>query len=292
MVLVDRRRERLRLVQVRRGGLAPDEVGVRRVREPAGDGRVEAVAHAEEPLGRALAGAELAIGLVDVRREQRGRERVRARHDQGRHVEDVGGESRGHEGADELARRHEHLAAQVTALLLRRELVLEVDRSCAGLDVGLHDLERVQRPAETGLRVGDDRREPVRLAVALRVADLVGAEQRVRDPPGESGARVRRIEALVRIGAADEVGVCRNLPAREVDRLEARLHHLHRLAARHGAEGRDPLALGEEHAEPLGAEARERVLDPHRAAQTLDVVGGVGAKQGFGHRHLLFGSST
>ncbi len=74
----------------------------------------------------------------------------------------------------------------------------------------------------------------------------------------------------------DEVGVGRDLPAREVDRLEARPHHLHGLAAGHGAERRDPLALGEQRPEPLGAEPRERVLDVHRAAQALDVVGGVG----------------
>ena len=57
----------------------------------------------------------------------------------------------------------------------RRELVLEMDAGDARLDIGLHDLEAVQRPAEPGLGIGDDRREPVALRAALDMLDLVGA---------------------------------------------------------------------------------------------------------------------
>ena len=81
----------------------------------------------------------------------------------------------------------------------------------------------------------------------------------------------------------DEVRVGGDLPAGEVDRVEARLHHLHRLAARHRAERRDPLALGEQRPEARCAEPRERVLDVHRAAQPVDVGGRVGAMDGVGH---------
>ena len=102
------------------------------------------------------------VALVDVAREQRRAERVGARDEHGRDVADVGGEPRGRERPDELRRRDEHLAAEVAALLLRRELVLEVHARGAGLDHRLHQLERVERAAEAGLGVGDDRREPVR----------------------------------------------------------------------------------------------------------------------------------
>ena len=204
-----------------------------------------------------------------------------------RHVEHVGGEPRGDERADELARRHEHLAAEVAALLLGGELILEVDGRGAGLDVRLHDLERVERAAEARLGVGDDRREPVRLVVALGVRDLIRAQERVVDAPRERRARVRGVEALVGVRAADEVRVRGDLPAREVDRLETRLHHLHGLAAGQRAEGGDPLALGEQRAEPLGSEPRERVLDAHRAAQALDVLGGVRAGDDIGHLESL-----
>ena len=156
--------ELLGLGHVGRRGLAPDEVRVRRVGEPARDRRVDPVADAEEALGRSLARAELAVELVDVARQERRGERVRAGDDQRRDVEHVGGEPGGDERPDELARRHEHLAAEVAALLLGGELVLEVDGRGAGLDVRLHDLERVQRAAEPGLGVGDDRREPVGVA--------------------------------------------------------------------------------------------------------------------------------
>ena len=63
----------------------------------------------------------------------------------------------------------------MAALLFGRELVLEMDAGDARLDIGLHDLEAVQRPAEPGLGIGDDRREPVALRAAFKMLDLVGA---------------------------------------------------------------------------------------------------------------------
>ena len=56
-----------------------------------------------------------------------------------------------------VVRRDQHLAAHVAALLLRRELVLEVDARRAGLDHRLHQLEDVERAAEARLGVGHDR---------------------------------------------------------------------------------------------------------------------------------------
>ena len=134
---------------------------------------------------------ERLVGRIDVARQQRGAERVGARDEHRRHVEDVGREPRGDQRPDELARRDEHLAAEVAALLLGGELVLEVDAGGAGLDHRLHQLERVQRAAEAGLGVGDDRREPVGLVAALRRVDLVGAQERVVQPPHERRDAVR-----------------------------------------------------------------------------------------------------
>ena len=158
---------------------------------------------AEVALGRALAGDERVVALVDVAREERRAERVRARDEHRRDVADVGGQARGDERADELARRDEHLAAQVAALLLGGELVLEVDAGGARLDHRPHQLEGVERPAEAGLGVGDDRRQPVAAgAVALGVLDLVGAQERLVEPAHERRGAVRRVEALVRVGLA------------------------------------------------------------------------------------------
>ena len=71
----------------------------------------------------------------------------------------------------------QHLAAEVAALLLGRELVLVVHARGARLDHRLHQLEGVQRAAEAGLGVGEDRHDPVAVAVPLGPLDLVGAEQ-------------------------------------------------------------------------------------------------------------------
>ena len=212
-LLVDRLRELAGLTEVGRRGLEPQHVGVRRVGERAGDGGVEPFADAEEALGGPLTGDERGIPLVDVAREQRRGERVGAGDEHGRDVEDVGGQPSGDERADELARRHEHLAAEVAALLLRGELVLEVHGRRAGLDHRLHQLERVQRAAEAGLGVGEHGDEPARRGVALGRADLVGAQQRVVDAADERRRRVGGVEALIRVYLSGVVRVGGNLPA-------------------------------------------------------------------------------
>ena len=163
-------------------GLAPDQVGVRRIGEAARHRLVEAVARLVEALDRALAGQERFVVIVDVGGDEVGRLGVGAREQDRRHAHAVGGQPRGDQLLDRLARRHEHLAAHVTALLHRRELVLEVHAGGARLDHRLHQLERVQHAAEARFGVGDDRREEVDVALAFHVLDLVGARERVVDP--------------------------------------------------------------------------------------------------------------
>ncbi len=232
----------------------------------------------KKPSAGPLAGDERGVALVDVARQQRGGERVGAGDEHGRHVEHVGGEPSRDERADELARRHEHLAAEVAALLLGRQLVLEVHGRGAGLDHRLHQLERVQRAAEAGLGVGEHRDEPPRRRVALGGVDLVGAEQRVVDAADERRRRVGGVEALVGVHLPGEVRVGGDLPAGDVDRLEAGLHHLHGLAARERAERADEPVAVEQLPQALGAEARERVLDVDGAAQPLHVFLRVGPR--------------
>ena len=197
---------------------------MRREGEPARDAMVEAgaVLEAEEALGRPLAGEERPVALVDVGGDQLGALGVGAGDEDGRDAADVGGEPRGVEVADRGLGRDQHLAAEVAALLLGRELVLEVNAGGACLDIGLHDLEAVQGPAEARLGVGDDRREPVALGSAFRMLDLVGALEGAVDPLGKLGPGVRRIERLVGIHRAGGVGVRGHLPAGQIDRLEAR----------------------------------------------------------------------
>ena len=231
----------------------------------------------KKPSGGALAGQELAVALVDVRGDQLGALGVGAGDEQGRHAADVGGEPGRVEVADMGLGRDQHLAAEMAALLLGGELVLEMDAGGARLDIGLHDLEAVQRPAEAGLGVGDDRHEPVAARAAFHMLDLVGALERAVDPAAELGAGIGGIERLIGIHGAGGVGVGGDLPARQIDRLQAGADHLHRLVAGDRAERVHIILAVQQLPEPVGAAAGEAVLDRHRAAQPLDLGRRVGA---------------
>ena len=272
---MDGLREFARQLDVGLAGLDPEQVGVRREREAAADHRVEPRRDAVEAFARALAGRERLVALVDIAREQVGRECVGAGDDHRGHVRDVGGEPSGVQGADVLLRRHQHLAAEVPALLLARELVLPVDAGSAGLDQRLRELVGVERSAESGLGVGDDRGEPVLGRLALGVLDLVLTQQRVVDAADDRGHRVGGVEALVGVGLAGEVAVGGDLPAAQVDRLQPGAHLLHGLAAGVGAERADVVLGVEQVPQALGAAPGEGGLLAHRAAQRDDVFGGV-----------------
>ena len=241
-----------RLGEIGGRGLHPQEVGVGREGEAARDAARHALtgAQAVEAFCRALACDEGAVALVDIAGDELGAVRIGARDDRGGRAANVGREPRRAQVADVRLGRDQHLAAHVAALLLGRELVLEVDAADAGLDVGLGDLEGVERPAEAGLRIRHDRREPVRGTETVDAVDLVGALQRTVDAPRERRAAVGRVEALVGIGLPGAVGVRSHLPAREVNRLEAGAHHLHGLAAGHRAEGVNVIFGGEQMPEP------------------------------------------
>ncbi len=152
-----------------------------------------------------------------------------------------------------------------------------MDTRRARIDHRLHQLERVQHAAEAGLGIGDDRREEIDVALAFHVLDLVGAHQRVVDPAHDLRHRVDRIERLVRIHLAGDVGVGGDLPARKVDRLQAGLHLLQRLVAGHRAERVHERLVVHQLPQLLRAAARERVLDVNRSAQAHDVLRRVAA---------------
>ncbi len=176
-----------------------------------------------------------------------------------------------------LAGGDQHLAAEVAALLLRGELVLPVHPRGTRGDHALHQFEGVEDASEAGLGVGHDGREPVRgLGVALRPGDLVGPEQGVVDAAHDGRDRVRRVEALVGVGLAAEVGVRGHLPPGQVDGLKSRLDLLHGLVAREGAQRMHVLLGLQQGPQPLGAKPGESVLFLDGTAQSNDVFGRVG----------------
>ena len=205
-------------------------------------------------------------------------ERVGARDDERRHVGDVGGEPRRDERAHELARRHEHLAAEMAALLLRRELVLEVDGRRAGLDEGLHELERVQRPAEARLRVGDDRRQPVDGVVALGVRDLVGAQERVVDAASRARARCSPGRGSGRDTCCPErFASAATCQPGEVDRLRAPPSPSARPGRRSARRAREPTrpprAGARSRSAPRRASVCSTLTEPRRRSTSASAVG-------------------
>ena len=266
-----------RQLDVGLAGLDPEQVGVGGEGQAAADHGVEAGAHAVEALARALAGGERPVALVDVARQQVGREGVGAGDDHRRHAGDIRRQPCRVQRADVLLRRHEHLAAEVAALLLARELVFPVDAGGARGDQRLGQLVGVERSAEAGLGIRHDRREPVLRPFAFRVLDLVLADQRVVDAPHDRRHGVGGVEALVGVGLPGQVAVGGDLPAAEVDRLQAGPHLLHGLAAGVGAECADVVLGVQEVPEVLGTALRERALLADRAAEADDVLGREGA---------------
>ncbi len=216
------------------------------------------------------------VALVGVAGQELRALGVGARDDERRHAAGVGGKARGIEAANVLGGGNEHLAAQMPAFLFRGELVLEMHGRRARLDIGLHDLEGVERAAEACFRVGHDGREPMGLAVvALGPFDLIGALQSAVDAPAELGAGIGGIETLVGIHGARGVRVGGDLPAREVNGLEPGAHHLHRLVAGHGAQRRHIGLAFQELPQPVRAHLGQRVIDADRAPELHRLLGRV-----------------
>jgi hypothetical protein len=147
----------------------------------------------------------------------------------------------------------------------------------AGLNHGLHQLEGVQHAAEAGFRVGHDGGEEVDVVLAFAPLDLVRALEGGVDLLDDLGHGVHRVQRLVGVHLAVAVGVASDLPARQVDRLQAGFHLLHGLVAGQRAQRVDE-GLGVHQApQLLGAALGQRVLDLDGAAQTHHVGGGVAA---------------
>lgn len=115
-----------------------------------------------------------------------------------------------------------------------------MDACRAGFDHLLHELESVERSAESGFGVGDDGREPVGPVLpSVQDLDLIGAAQGVVDALDDRGDAVGGVETLVGVHLSGEIGVCGDLPAAEVDGLQSGFDLLDRLVAGEGPEGVD-----------------------------------------------------
>ena len=73
------------------------------------------------------------------------------------------------EVCDRRPRRDQHFAAHVSAFFFARELILEMHACRARFDHRFDQFENIERSAEAGFRIGDDRAEPIDLVLAFGV---------------------------------------------------------------------------------------------------------------------------
>jgi hypothetical protein len=100
------------------------------------------------------------------------------------------------------------------------------------------------------------------------------------------GTESDRVQRLVGVHLAIAVGVARDLPAGQVDRLQAGLDLLHGLVAGQRAERVDEGLGVDRGPQLLGAALGQRVLDRDGAAQADHVGGGVAARDALPARVL------
>src|SRR6266700_2590560 len=109
------------------------------------------------------------------------------------------------------------------------------------------------------------------------MCNLIGTHERVVDGTDHARHAVVRIQALVRIHLATEVRIRRNLPAAQIDSLEAGFGHLNRLISCERAKSGNIFLLLKHVPELLRAGASERMLYLDGSAKTPDVGGLVSA---------------
>jgi hypothetical protein len=113
--------------------------------------------------------------------------------------------------------------------------------------------------------------KPASASATIGVIDLIGAQQRVVDAAHDRRHRIRGIQRLVRIHLARQVRVARDLPARQIDGIQAGFYLLHGLVTRQSTQRVDVGLLVHELPQLLRAEPRQRILDVNRAAQAYHV---------------------
>jgi hypothetical protein len=149
-------------------------------------------------------------------------------------------------------------------------------------DHGLHQFVGVQHATETGFSVSHDRQVVFNVAGIASIdvlgpLDFVGAVEGIVDALDNLRHGVNRVQRLVRVHGGVFVVVSGNLPAGQVDGLDASLGLLDGLAAGQGAQAVDVRGVVDQIPQLLGTTAGQGVLNLERTAQADDVSSGVTA---------------
>ena len=266
-----------RKFQIRLAGFAPHQIGIRRVGQAATDRLRQAVPGFVEAFHGALTGAERAVVGIHIGGQQVGGFGIGTRHDQGRHPHHVGRQTGRGQFFHRLAGGHQHLAAHVTALLHRGQLVFKMHPCGTGFDHRLHQFECIEHAAETGFGIGHDRLQIVDGIVTFGMAELIRTQQGVVDALDHLRHRVGRVQRLVGVHFARPIGIGGHLPARQINRLQAGLDLLHGLIAGECAQCIDEIFVMQRLPQFLGTVTGDGMLHRDGAAQAHHVFGGVAA---------------
>ena len=178
---------------------------------------------------------ERLVALVAAAVDEVGRLGVGARDDDAGHPHHVQLEPGGVEALDLFVRRHQNLAALMTALLGAGALVFDVVPGHADFDEAANQVAHVRVTAMPGVGVGDDERPEVDgggggallfgHVQALVMLVAVGGEQRAHKHRGVVGHLAQRVAGEVGAGVLGGGALRRGRPTAEVDALDA--HPLH-----------------------------------------------------------------
>ncbi len=289
------------LVQIRLGGFTPDQVGIRRVGEAAGDCLIQTGTYFVEALMSPFACHERLVIGVAIGSQQVGSVGVGAGQNDRRHTGHIGGQARSNQFLDRFLSRDKYFAAHVAAFLHRCQLIFKMHPGGPRLDHAFHQLVRIEHAAESGLCVGYYWREIIDITFVTRSLasfplDLIGAAERIVDALDHGWHRVDRVQRLIRVHRFGRVVVGSNLPAGKVDGLNTGLDLLHGLTAGQSAHAVDevlvwperrPGALGHQVPQFVSAQPCKGVFGLNRATQADHIGCGVSTDHVFPAR--IFG---
>ena len=156
----------------------------------------------------------------------------------------------------------------MSTLLDGRQLIFKVDTTGARINHGLHQLERIQDATKTSFSVGHDGHKIVHISGTTGALDLICPLESIVDPSHNRGHRIDWVKRLIRIHGVTQIGICSNLPARQINRLDTGFNLLDCLTPRQSTQGRDKILGVNPTPQFLSTESRQRILDLDRPLES------------------------
>ena len=149
-----------------------------------------------------------------------------------------------------------------------RQLIFKVDTTGARINHGLHQFERIQDTTKPSFSIGHDRHKIVHISGTTGALDLVCPLESIVDPSHNRGHRIDRVKRLIWIHGITQIGICSDLPARQINRLNTGFNLLDCLTTRQSAQGRDKILGVNPVPQFLSTEPSQRILDLDRPLES------------------------